>query len=95
MPTLYSFNVEQAMLATYACLNERQRRLYAANEALKLGRGGIKYVSRLFGCHRKTVQRGLAELRSGESTLPPNRARKKGVVGGVASPSSPDSTRPS
>ena len=45
MPTLYPTAVEQAMLVTFASLNERQRRLYAANEVLKLGHGGIAYVA--------------------------------------------------
>jgi hypothetical protein len=80
----YSFAVEQAMLATYASLNERQRRLYAANEALKLGHGGITFVAQLFDCHRKTVQRGLAELRRGPDILPPKLARKKGAAGVAA-----------
>jgi hypothetical protein len=76
----YSATVEQAMLLTYSSLNERQGRLYAANEALKLGHGGITYVSQLFGCHRKTVQRGLIDLRNVELPLPANQARKKGVA---------------
>jgi hypothetical protein len=80
------------MLYTYASLNERQRRLYAANEALKMGHGGIAYIAGLFDCHRKTVQRGLAELQNGESTLPPDQARKKGVADVPACRSSPDST---
>ena len=95
MLTSYPADVEQAMLFTYASLNERQRRLYAANEALKLGHGGIAYVARLFDCHRKTVQRGLAELQHGDSTVPPNQARKKGVADAVVCPSFPDSTKPS
>ena len=89
----YPSAVEQAMLATYASLNERQRRLYAANEALKLGHGGITYVADLFDCHRKTVQRGLAELQRGPDILPPNRARKKGVADVVACHSGLASTK--
>lgn len=93
MPIPYPPAVEQAMLFTYASLNERQRRLYAANEAFKLGHGGITYVARLFDCHRKTVQRGLAELLAETaSTMPPEQARKKGAAGVVVYPSLPDST---
>ena len=88
-------DVEQAMLVTYASLNERQRRLYAANEALKLGHGGVGFVARLFDCHRKTVQRGLAELRNPVSSLPPSLARKKGEADGVVCPSGRGSTKPS
>ena len=57
-------------------LNERQRRLYAAAEAVKLGRGGVTYLSRLFDCDRKTIYRGLEEL--GQPSLPLHQARKKG-----------------
>jgi hypothetical protein len=93
MPIPYPPAVEQAMLFTYASLNERQRRIYAANEAFKLGHGGITYVARLFDCHRKTVQRGLAELRQGASTMPPEQARKKGAGDVVVYPSLPDSMK--
>ena len=77
----YAPPVEQAMRFTFASLNERQRRIYAATESLKLGRGGIAYVAELLGCHRRTVERGLNELRQAESFLPPQRARKKGAGG--------------
>jgi hypothetical protein len=70
--------VEQAMLATFNSLNERQRRLYVAAEAVKLRRGGVTYLSRLFDCDRKTIYRGLAELSL--PSLPSNQARKKGVA---------------
>jgi hypothetical protein len=88
--TPYSTVVEQAMLLTYHSLNERQRRLYAASEALKLGHGGVNYVSHLLGCHRKTVQRGLVDLFNGEPPLPADQARKKGVADVLACPSSPN-----
>ena len=72
--------VEQAMQFTFAALNERQRRIYAATEALKLGHGGIVYLAELLGCHRRTIERGLGELRQSDSLLPPHRARKKGAA---------------
>jgi hypothetical protein len=74
----YPLAVEQAMQTTFRSLNERQRRLYAAVEARKLGRGGVTYLSHLFDCDRKTIRRGLQELRQ-PSPLPPQRARKKGA----------------
>lgn len=91
----YSEIVEQAMLFTFNSLNERQRRLYAAGEALKLGRGGVSYVSLLFGCHRKTVQRGLTDLRTAEPSGRADQARKKGADDMRACPFSPDWTTPS
>ena len=79
----YPLPVLEAMRFTFSELNERQRRLYAATEALKLGHGGIAYVADLLGCNRRTVERGLAELRNPQP-LPPDQARKKGVAAGAA-----------
>lgn len=91
----YSAAVEQAMQHTYASLNERQRRLYAANEALKLGHGGINSIAALLGCHRKTIQRGLIELQNAPTSLPAQQARKKGADDSPASRFCPASTTPS
>ena len=85
----YPAAVEQAMQVTFASLNERQRRLYAAAEALKLGYGGIGYIAQLFDCHRKTVQRGLHELRNPSSPLLVGQARKKGAADAPACRSFP------
>ena len=58
----YSPEIEQAMKKYYATLSERDRRRYAAIEALKLGHGGQGYIAKLLGCSEKTVSRGLVEL---------------------------------
>jgi len=89
MFTPYPATVEQAMQLTFSSLNERQRRLYAATEALKLGHGGIGYIAQLFDCHRKTVQRGLNELRNPTSSMPVRQARKKGAAAARACRSFP------
>ena len=89
----YSLAVEQAMRLTYASLNERHRRLYAANEALKLGHGGITSVATLFDCRRKTIQRGWLELRNAEPPLPVNQPRKKGAADVRVCPFFPASMR--
>lgn len=81
MITKHPLRVEEAMRYVFSTLNERQRRLYAANEALKLGHGGIAYVAQLLDCHRRTIERGLHELRHPGPPLPPGRARKKGAGG--------------
>lgn len=46
-------------------LDERGRRLFAANEALWLGRGGVSAVSSATGIARSTINRGIAELHAG------------------------------
>jgi hypothetical protein len=49
-------------------LDERGRRLFAANEALSLGRGGTSAVSSLTGIARSTINRGIAELQTANGT---------------------------
>ena len=73
--------VEEAMRYTCSTRNEPQRRLFAASVALKLGQGGIVYSAQLLDCPRRTIERGLDELRHPDSLLPPQRARKKGAAG--------------
>jgi Rhodopirellula transposase DDE domain len=60
--TPYSSAIEQQMQRLYSSLNEKDRRRYAAIEAIKLGWGGISYVSGLFGCDYYTLRLGIAEL---------------------------------
>jgi hypothetical protein len=48
-------------------LNERQKRLFLASEALTYGRGGIAEVIRLSGVSRNTIKRGIEELKSGDT----------------------------
>ena len=49
-------------------LDERGRRLFAANEALSLGRGGVSAVSSAIGIARSTINRGIAEVQAGNGT---------------------------
>jgi len=72
----YSNDVERLMQKLYRALNERDRRRYAAVEAVKLGHGGIEYVARVLGCDVKTVRRGIEELQAADE-LPTLRQRKK------------------
>lgn len=47
-------------------LDERQKRLYLANEAISYGRGGISLVSRISGMSRTTITKAVDELNSNE-----------------------------
>jgi hypothetical protein len=49
-------------------LDERRRRLWAANEALALGRGGVQLVAAATGLARSTLGDGLRELRAALAT---------------------------
>lgn len=74
----YPSLVKKRMKTFYASLNEKDRRHYAAIEALKLGHGGIGYISQVLGCDQKTIHRGMTELESEiEAT---DQQRKKGEV---------------
>jgi hypothetical protein len=75
----YGTSVEQEMKKFYGTLSEKDKRRYAAIEALKLGHGGIVYTAKVLGCSRKTISEGINELKS----LPDNvkhdkRIRKPG-----------------
>ena len=59
-------------------LNERDKRRYAAVEAVKLGHGGLTYISQLLNCDPKTVQAGLLEIED-DNDLESGRQRKKGL----------------
>ena len=59
-------------------LDERTRRLMAANEALAVGRGGIAKVSRACGLSRKAIAKGIQEIAEGTAP-PPGRIRHPGA----------------
>jgi len=61
----FPFNkeIEKLMIRTYNQFSEKEKRNYAAIEALKLGHGGIKYIAELFGLSTKTVSNGVNELK--------------------------------
>jgi Rhodopirellula transposase DDE domain len=55
---------DKCWLRVLSTLNERQARLFVAQRALELGRGGISGASQLTGMSRPAIYRGMAELRS-------------------------------
>ena len=59
------------------CLNEKNRRLWAATEAKALGRGGIGLVHQATGISRPTINRGIEELED-EKLIRSKRQRQKG-----------------
>jgi|688.fasta_scaffold1098429_1 hypothetical protein len=70
MITPYSSAVEQQMKTFYTGLKERERRHYAALEAVKLQHGGKKYIQTLLNIHHKTLKRAMDELSNAERYLP-------------------------
>ena len=58
----YELSIERDMKKFYGTLSEKDKRRYAAIEAMKLGHGGIVYIAEVLGCHRNTISAGIAEL---------------------------------
>ena len=55
---------EARWLKVLSTLNEFQARLYVADRALDLGRGGVSRLSRLTGFSRTTITKAIAELQA-------------------------------
>lgn len=64
----------------YCSLSEKDRRRYGAIEALKLGWGGMSYISQLFGCDDETIRFGITESNEDEA-LRMSRIRRSGKGG--------------
>ena len=57
--------LKQKLYAIWPLLDERTRRVMAANEALSLGFGGISEVHRACGLSRKAIAKGMREIQEG------------------------------
>ena len=68
--------LKAAIILFFSILNEKQRRLYAGLEALKLGHGGEQYISDLLGIDPHTVAKGRDELLSRD--IKNDQIRQKG-----------------
>ena len=68
--------LKAAIVLFYSLLDERQRRLYAGLEAMKIGHGGDAQVAELLGIDPGTVARGRRELLAGD--VEPGRVRRAG-----------------
>ena len=75
-PDLAAEEAKAIVVLFCSMLDERQRRLYAGLESLKLGHGGDTYVASLLGMNPHTVARGRQELISGD--LHPKKVRASG-----------------
>jgi hypothetical protein len=61
----------------FDCLSEKEKRLFAALEATRLGRHGVQRVSEFYNIHPNTIRRGKRELAEGGGTTS-NRIRQPG-----------------
>jgi len=75
-PDLAAQEAKAVVVLFCSMLDERQRRLYAGLESLKLGHGGDRRIASLLGMDPHTVARGRQELISGD--LGPKGVRAAG-----------------
>lgn len=66
MKRFYGKTAEEGMVNFYDSLSEKDKRRYAAVEALKLPHGGRSYICDLLGCDLKTMQQGMLDLEQEE-----------------------------
>ena len=71
-------DIRQRWQRAAAFLDERGRRLFAANEALAQGYGGVSAAAAATGLARSSINRGLRELRSGRNDVG-SRVRRPGA----------------
>ena len=73
---LLAHELKAAIVLFFTMLDEKQRRLYAGLESLKIGYGGDRQIADLFGIDPHTVAKGRLQLL--EQDFEPDRVRKKG-----------------
>jgi hypothetical protein len=77
---------EEAMRVYCRSLPEDHRRRYAAVEALKIGYGGVAYVSRVLGMSRSTISAGIRELEQMSKDDPDHPQRPSGEATRIRRP---------
>ena len=82
-----------AVILFLSSLNEKQRRLFAGLESLRMGRGGDQRIAEWTGLAVHTVAKGRHELLSGDIQL--DRIRQPGAGRRAVEKKRPGSSRPS
>ena len=72
----YLLDAKERLSIILPSLNEKQKRIAAAAEALILGHGGISKIAKITGMSRNTIRRGVLEFEEGETDC--TKIRKKG-----------------
>jgi len=60
-------------------LSEKDRRRFAAVEAVQRGFGGAVYIAGVLGCSTKTIERGIKELDHLQADPAADRVRRLGA----------------
>lgn len=77
-PDLATDEAKALLVLFCSMLNEKQRRLYAGLESLKLGHGGDAHIASILGMDPHTVAKGRKELMDADITAT-DRVRAKGA----------------
>ena len=70
-------------MKVFGALNEYQARLFAAEKAIELGRGGITHLARLTGMSRVTITQGVRDLSGSEKVRSASSGRVRNPGGSV------------
>jgi hypothetical protein len=73
----FTYDIEKHEQFFYKQLSEKDKRLYAGLEAMKIGYYGVESVSKKYSLSQHTVRRGKKELIN-ESLSPEGYIRQKG-----------------
>lgn len=57
--------IEDRIQRMIPMLDERNKRLFLANEAISYGHGGVSLVSKISGMSRTTITKAINELKNG------------------------------
>src|SRR5207245_4123738 len=68
--------IEQLLRQYYQSLSEKDRRRFAAVEAIKLGHGGIRYIANVLGCDPHTAKERMREIKQLPADPAEHRVRK-------------------
>ena len=68
-PEVLMIELKAALIIFFSTLNEKQRRLYAGFESLKVGYGGDTQIAELLNIDKRTVAKGRKELLNGKLDL--------------------------
>lgn len=74
----YRPDIEQLLRQYYQSLSEKDRRRFAALEAIKLGHGGTRYIAKVLQCDPQTIKDGMRELKQLPDDPAGSRVRKPG-----------------
>lgn len=82
----YAPDIEELLRQYYQSLSEKDRRRFAAVEAIQLGHGGTEYMAHVLSCDAKTIREGMRELKqlpndpAGPRVRKPGGGRKKSEI---------------